>query len=1015
MKTSRFFVPPLFGPVVRQRFIIHQMRAMFPLRGAPRPMVLSQALLGRFAQRNRKELDGGGASTPTARTLRRGLQALFAKLGVCARAPATATVDASAAPCVTASDAPDDRCAAAGRSLLAHPGRRRDTVRRLVKAAQRDLLAVHRSRGALCTPLRRGSSSNGPHPSATSTTERRTNNARSASEAVQEAQESVERAEAEVLKLELTRDALECKVLNLPLNTKVEDVLSRWKRIDSTVKEMLRITAQSVYDSVSTVEEAKVEFKDAKRELKEAEVKLEKAKADVKEAKAALEKAKTELPLAELTPRVQAALSSDQLRIASLSVGAIVKAQGMTDLAGEMVQKLPSLGSIDMMQHTIAFVVTCSSGVGKTFFSLAAAKLLSDELKGKVGTLYLGLNSGVPLQDDEVTLLRQAPTYESVERVLLRRLLIQLECLLVWKGSPLPFTFDKYGLQHMVEMDDRWLRDLPLLEGALGAARDKALELLPAVQKAYELSHLMLVIDEGQTLDSLIPPDSMPDKQGGARCALRWTRDLQLAACKRKCGLLCFGLMTGIDPTTSLADKTTGTNHSLRHMPMELDDFKNLTKIALAIAMGKMWEFLDEASCATSDSNKQPPTPSNEQVNRVAAYCYPEARALNSIQVDDEYEFVKSSVEDALLGHGVLPEDVRRKIVVGAVAGLPVDNTDWARTVPSTWAPEGRRTPCPSYAMLTGRLLKRIFSPLGNELKIKDWCEFEAFAGEALRLLIWVLHEVSRTANNCFQEHSHGDVMNGIFPAQKAHPSFRSKVMEAFPATVKGFSSKYPEDAKSKYYPSSALGNHDDAFAVGEKSPALADMFKKCTDELFDSKGGWGPREKNTLLFRCGGSAPMDFVILHKKSESEWQLTLADAKHTSNDSTKSTPKEMAKKGDKVFRYLEHQLKTAKRTKTKEYGVTLTWDRTVLLITNATSEAAVEEVPLLVRDDGTQPEPVAIVRLMPSTFKMGSVTKYLFALPSTANNDGAAVPTPVPTGNRSGLTAETKSESDGNET
>ena len=75
----------------------------------------------------------------------------------------------------------------------------------------------------------------------------------------------------------------------------------------------------------------------------------------------------------------------------------------------------------------------------------------------------------------------------------------------------------------------------------------------------------------------------------------------------------------------------------------------------------------------------------------------------------------------------------------------------------------------------------------------------------------------------------------------------------------------------------------------------------------------------------------------------------------------------------------------------------------------------EEVPLLVRDDGTQPEPVAIVRLMPSTFKMGSVTKYLFALPSTANNDGAAVPTPVPTGNRSGLTAETKSESDGNET
>ena len=142
MKTSRFFVSPLLGPVMRQRyFLVHQMRAMFRLRGAPRPMVLSQALLGRFAQRNRKELDGGGASTPTARTLRRGLQALFAKLGVCARAPATATVDASAAPCVTASDAPDDRCAAAGRSLLAHPGRRRDTVRRLAKAAQCDLLA----------------------------------------------------------------------------------------------------------------------------------------------------------------------------------------------------------------------------------------------------------------------------------------------------------------------------------------------------------------------------------------------------------------------------------------------------------------------------------------------------------------------------------------------------------------------------------------------------------------------------------------------------------------------------------------------------------------------------------------------------------------------------------------------------------------------------------------------------------------------------------------------------------
>ena len=126
---------------------------------------------------------------------------------------------------------------------------------------------------------------------------------------------------------------------------------------------------------------------------------------------------------------------------------------------------------------------------------------------------------------------------------------------------------------------------------------------------------------------------------------------------------------------------------------------------------------------------------------------------------------------------------------------------------------------------------------------------------------------------------------------------------------------------------------------------------------------------RNTLFFRCGGSAPMDFVILHKTNKSEWQLTLADTHHTSNVSKKSTPEEMALKGDMVFRYLEHQLKEV-------YRVTLTWGRTVVLLTNATCGAPVEEVRL-----SPSVEPVTIVRLMPSTFTMGSVTEYLFALPA----------------------------------
>ena len=697
-------------------------------------------------------------------------------------------------------------------------------------------------------------------------------------------------------------------------------------------------------EAESELQNAKSDLQNAKSDLQNAETKLQNAKSDLQNAKSDLQKAEADLAFAMQIPRilrnVERLMKPPKNGRAWLTIKPLdtipYAAQGMDQLAQELCEKLPNFQSNFTKQSTVAFVWTCASGVGKTFFSGASPKLLSELVQGKVGALYLGFNTGMPLVEQERSslMLNQDPQ-SALYRLLYHRVLIQLKAVLV-KGPDAadgPFTFGPNGVQRMVHVEADFLRRFFSNTTPLDDLRQVTLELLAEVQKMFGLSHLMVVIDEGQKLDELIAPH--PDG-GGARCALRWTRELQLDAHTAGCDMVCFGLMTGINPDTSLAAATDGINYELTQLPMTPDQFHKLAELV----------FVSKTA---------------EQVKILSKVFYPNARALRRCR-----RRIIEGIAD--LATVEIDSEMCLPLAVASMARCAINRGPWSCAVYSlaVYMKPQRRIPVLTLPALLN-CLGREFEEYVSTKKIGDHARFEEFCGVAVCALIRVQDALSQNLPP-LQDINWGKIMTSIFPDD----GVRSVAVSSFPHTMRRCVGRYsfelPPDEKNVYHPSSRLVSHAHAFQ--EEGGALSTTFNDSVGLLNTPVDD----RDNTMTFRCGGSAPIDFIILHKRAPKDWLLTLVDAKHTTTDPTTTTSKQtesmpdMANKGSMVYKFLRHTLKHS-------YGVNLQWENSVFLMTNAT-----DSPPLTTIGD------VTIVRLSPDTFTMGCLTDYLFALPSDCQDE-----------------------------
>ena len=241
------------------------------------------------------------------------------------------------------------------------------------------------------------------------------------------------------------------------------------------------------------------------------------------------------------------------------------------------------------LQRCVSIVLRNSSGVGKTIatFALTMALRKLSKLTHFPIAIYMGFNSGVPLTDAEESRIKEG----DIERVLLRRLLLQLTYLLSTDVVLDDSLWDcKTCLQKMPEPTEGWPSCKSYFSNQIEPheIRAKVVSTLAKISaKVGAPVALFPIIDEGQFLDEMCPTNHDGVVQG-ARKALRMFRMLQLDVSKAG-GNLLLGIMTGIDPAVALSDSTDGKNTSFEK---ELHDFRGFMEISNQL-LGNVGQYND--------------------------------------------------------------------------------------------------------------------------------------------------------------------------------------------------------------------------------------------------------------------------------------------------------------------------------------------------------------------------------------------------------------------------------------
>ena len=577
--------------------------------------------------------------------------------------------------------------------------------------------------------------------------------------------------------------------------------------------------------------------------------------------------------------------------------------------------------SVTDMQSTVAVVLTTASGIGKTFATLAVTSALRQT--GGAGmeyfpiALYLGFNADNELTPSEKSRLKHGE--DDIRRVLARRLLFQLHHLsLSDVAVDESSLWDvETNLQRMPMPVDGW-NSCPRHLGPQVKPEDifgRVNALLDAISsKVCPLSekpiHLILIVDEGQRLDEYCTVS-----MGGARCAMRWLRELQrqvkLGNRTRVRKHKLLGIMTGIDPQVSLSDDTDGRNLWFDCVLHEMAGFQ---KIA------------DELVGKSNKWYKNNPT----RKRRLATTFYPHARELMwHVSEANEFRLNELRLPTMRYHHDdlarlMLATGLRCNVSMEWFPRIPAvfeGNSDQLKAKAANTTPQIPQSELSTFMPVVGthmmiramedclKCVRCPYSELADFVVSRDDHDFERISPLCLSILMVLLNykysdrtpEITLDENGERNKYFSQDVL-GWLTVQSSKGAGVPLVMYRDLIT--------PLNAREVFFPSSVGGTHAEAFATADNAcPALHPNF-----DISSMMAAAAPLGR-TVFYWCRESAPVDIicVTLVQKAEgdtmAELQIRLVDAKQVTSIMLLKTSvhSEMRAKFGMVENFLKHHL------------------------------------------------------------------------------------------------------------
>lgn len=623
-------------------------------------------------------------------------------------------------------------------------------------------------------------------------------------------------------------------------------------------------------------------------------------------------------------------------------------------VSDEIKKMLSKLQSAPVIQNSSALVVKNCSGVGKTVASLGVSVRLN-----KAGLhpgwfffpLYLGFNSSFGLTRAEGSrVTRDCKVDLNIESVLFRRLFLQLTALMevTKEGATLqeattdttqetmwcpmmPFPIHREFEEYVLFPDPY---ELPEVER-------KCIDMIKALRERCggERLGLMLIIDEGQHFDE--------QSAGGARSALRWARQLQLALWDANQRVLLVPMMTGINPATSLSHNADGSNVSVTASPLTEDEFRAMIR-----------------------ANR----PNEQDPKIVAALTYPIARMAIEA-VDNETLMAGCTISSA---HAPL-----MLIATGAHMQLP--QSLWHPSVPARIHGFTEASFTPRVPLIALNAYLRHIHCIGSfdvpstllALKrVLNAGAFENQAFEVLRLLFALL--------NTPLDSSHGIEDLGYYK-DAYHMLYRSgqsqlcntfswlrvgQLRPYFPKLSFPMEKSDNSVCQRAYIPSSHLTGHKEAFKIGLRNVPAHPLHRgiqkllECSVFADTEPGSW-------CSIHAGGSAPVDYIFIFRVAQAptggapQLVLRLADAKHASDKDKRKRGalRKMATSFRRVSDYLKAVL-------LEEYGANVV-DEQFAVITNCRHEKQSVNVNA---EDGRD---TCIHYMSPDTFQFSPITDLIY--------------------------------------
>jgi hypothetical protein len=551
-----------------------------------------------------------------------------------------------------------------------------------------------------------------------------------------------------------------------------------------------------------------------------------------------------------------------------------------------LVEKQPCV-----RQDTIAVALMTTSGTGKTFGTCAFRKvmsrvILSPPLTYEPFAVYLGLNQGWPLTPNEIGYIssdvhRSDPNKyaDAISRILLLRTLVSLSETLKHSSSDLSIFDDETSDCQKIPLPSKYL--FSEVSESTEDLRTSVCSLLCSLQQkccgAKELG-LLLILDEAQFLDEMVPSpaSTTTEEAGGARLALRALRELQLHIAKQKCKVNILPIATGIRFETTLTSITTGRNIIMRgsgaHLSRE--------------------EFLALARTVHSDAIKNVIRGGRDEATvytLLAAIHYPCVRQL--VNRPTEIHTVNVDLKADRPPLQQLGQILRAGFTRHTYHALP--RKDIPVTCPIEALDDILFFPLIPLCLWT-IVLHQISRELGYTLsrpniptdvasaiaQNKD-STFEDAAYDTMGL--WMAIFMNPAMN----------VMDRIM--RSTIPTFLNEWLPEFLFSLKHHTRL--QHQKERYNPFDSLTSHEEA-AKGPMCPEVVAGFNSINDG-------------EALWFYCGGSAPIDFILMVKYG-TKVELRFMDAKHCSvqgqqMDLRNNTKMEMQGKAKMVHAGMKREL------------------------------------------------------------------------------------------------------------